>query len=65
MAGSIYEVKAEFFKTLAHQARSRVLELFRDGEGWVSELIPDVGLEPSPCLQRLGPLWSSPSPRRD
>lgn len=56
VTGSIYEVKAEFFKTLAHPARIRVLELLRDGERSVSELIPDVGLEPSHLSQQLGVL---------
>jgi ArsR family transcriptional regulator len=52
----IYQVKAEFFKTLAHPARIRVLELLRDGDRSVAELIPDVGLEPSHLSQQLGVL---------
>ena len=50
----IYQVKADFFKTLAHPARIRVLELLRDGERSVSELIPEVGLEASHLSQQLG-----------
>jgi ArsR family transcriptional regulator len=50
----IYQVKAEFFKTLGHPARIRVLELLRDGERSVGELIPEVGLEPSHLSQQLG-----------
>jgi ArsR family transcriptional regulator len=50
----IYQVKAEFFKTLAHPARIRVLELLRDGERSVGELIPEVGLEASHLSQQLG-----------
>lgn len=54
MPHPIYQVKAEFFKTLAHPARIRVLELLRDrGEQSVSQLIPDVGLEPSHLSQQL------------
>ena len=56
MPGSIYQVKAEFFKTLAHPARIRVLELLRDGERSVGELIPDVGLEASHLSQQLAVL---------
>jgi ArsR family transcriptional regulator len=56
MPGSIYEVKAEFFKTLAHPARIRVIELLRDGERSVGELVPDVGLEPSHLSQQLAVL---------
>ncbi len=54
MTRSIYEVKAEFFKTLSHPARIRVLELLSDGELSVSALIPLVGLESSHLSQQLG-----------
>ena len=56
MSGSIYQVKADFFKTLAHPARIRVLELLRDGERSVGELIPGVGLEASHLSQQLAVL---------
>jgi ArsR family transcriptional regulator len=52
----ISEVKAEFFKTLSHPARIRVLELLRDGKLSVGELIPKVGLEPSHLSQQLSAL---------
>ncbi|MDA8074838.1 MAG: metalloregulator ArsR/SmtB family transcription factor [Actinomycetota bacterium] len=54
MTRPIYQVKADFFKTLAHPARIRVLELLRDGERSVGELIPEVGLEASHLSQQLG-----------
>ncbi len=50
----IYQVKADFFKTLGHPARIRVLELLRDGEHTVGELIPAVGIEASHLSQQLG-----------
>ena len=50
----IYQVKAEFFRTLAHPARIRVLEVLRDGDRTVSELIPEVGIESSNLSQQLG-----------
>ena len=56
MPRPIYQVKADFFKTLGHPARIRVLEVLRDGERSVSELIPEVGLEPSHLSQQLGVL---------
>ncbi len=56
MSRPIYQVKADFFKTLAHPARIRVLELLRDGERSVGELIPDVGLEASHLSQQLAVL---------
>jgi DNA-binding transcriptional ArsR family regulator len=52
----IYQVKADFFKTLGHPARIRVLEVLRDGECSVGELIPQVGLEASHLSQQLGVL---------
>ena len=52
----IYQVKADLFKTLGHPARIRVLELLREGERTVSELVPDVGLEPSHLSQQLAVL---------
>lgn len=56
MARPIYQVKAEFFKTLGHPARIRVLEVLRDGERPVNELIPEVGIEASHLSQQLGVL---------
>src|ERR1019366_1249870 len=52
----IYTVKAEFFKTLGHPSRIRVLELLRDGERSVSELVPEVGIESSHLSQQLAVL---------
>ena len=54
MTTPIHQVKAEFFKTLSHPARIRVLELLREGERPVSELIPETGLEASHLSQQLG-----------
>lgn len=56
MTRPIYQVKADFFKTLAHPARIRILELLRDDERSVGELIPEVGLEPSHLSQQLAVL---------
>lgn len=56
MTRPIYQVKADFFKTLGHPARIRVLELLRDGERSVSQLIPEVGIEASHLSQQLGVL---------
>jgi len=52
----IYEVKAQFFKTLGHPARIRVLEVLAGGPRSVSELQPDVGLEASHLSQQLSVL---------
>jgi len=50
----IYQVKAEFFRTLGHPARIRVLEVLQAGERPVGELIPEVGIEASHLSQQLG-----------
>lgn len=52
----IHQVKAEFFKTLAHPARIRVLEVLRDGERTVNELALVVGIEASHLSQQLAVL---------
>ena len=54
MTAPIYQVKAEFFRTLGHPARIRVLEILQGGERPVSELIPEVGIEASHLSQQLG-----------
>ena len=54
MTTPIYQVKAEFFKALGHPARIRILEVLRDGERPVGELIPEVGIEASHLSQQLG-----------
>ncbi len=56
MTRPIYQVKAEFFKTLGHPARIRILEVLREGERPVNELIPEVGIEPSHLSQQLAVL---------
>ncbi len=56
MPRPIYDVKAQFFKTLGHPARIRVLEILASGPRSVSELQPDVGLESSHLSQQLAVL---------
>lgn len=52
----IQQLKAEFFKALAHPARIRILEVLSEGERSVSDLIPQVGIEASHLSQQLGVL---------
>jgi DNA-binding transcriptional ArsR family regulator len=52
----IQQLKAEFFRALAHPARIRILEVLAAGEHPVSELIAEVGLESSHLSQQLGVL---------
>ncbi|MBJ7325484.1 MULTISPECIES: ArsR/SmtB family transcription factor [Nocardiaceae] len=49
----LYRMKADFFKTLAHPARIRVLELLSEREHAVSEMLPEVGIEPANLSQQL------------
>jgi ArsR family transcriptional regulator len=52
----LYKLKAEFFKTLGHPARIRILELLVVGDKSVAELLPEVGLESSNLSQQLAVL---------
>lgn len=52
----LYKLKSEFFKTLGHPARIRILELLAVRDRSVSELLPEVGLESSNLSQQLGVL---------
>jgi DNA-binding transcriptional ArsR family regulator len=52
----LYHAKAEFFKALAHPARIRVLELLSEREHAVSEMLPQVGIEPAHLSQQLSVL---------
>ena len=56
MSRPLYQVKAEFFKTLGHPARIRVLELLSEREHAVSEMLPEVGIEPANLSQQLAVL---------
>ena len=52
----LYKLKGEFFKTLGHPARIRILELLSVRDRSVGELLPEVGLESSNLSQQLGVL---------
>ncbi|MEW2619114.1 metalloregulator ArsR/SmtB family transcription factor [Streptomyces sp. NPDC048106] len=56
MSAPLYQLKAEFFKTLGHPARIRVLELLSEREHAVAELLPEVGIEPAHLSQQLAVL---------
>ncbi|MER7754968.1 metalloregulator ArsR/SmtB family transcription factor [Kitasatospora sp. NPDC097643] len=52
----LYQLKAEFFKTLGHPVRIRVLELLSHREHAVAELLPEVGVEAAHLSQQLAVL---------
>lgn len=52
----LYQAKAEFFKTLGHPARIRVLELLSERERAVGEMLPEVGVEATNLSQHLAVL---------
>jgi ArsR family transcriptional regulator len=56
MSTPLYQLKAEFFKTLSHPARIRVLELLGQRERAVSELLPEIGVEAANLSQQLAVL---------
>ena len=51
-----YQLKADFFKTLGHPARIRVLELPSDREHAVAEMLPQAGTGPAHLSQQLAVL---------
>jgi DNA-binding transcriptional ArsR family regulator len=56
MPTPLHQLKAEFFKTLGHPVRIRVLELLSDGEQSVGQLLPQVGIEAAHLSQQLAVL---------
>ncbi|MEU9233967.1 ArsR/SmtB family transcription factor [Streptomyces subrutilus] len=52
----LYQLKAEFFKTLGHPVRIRVLELLSQREHAVYELLTEVGVEAAALSQQLAVL---------
>ncbi|WP_329495002.1 metalloregulator ArsR/SmtB family transcription factor [Kitasatospora herbaricolor] len=52
----LYQAKAEFFRTLGHPARIRVLELLQDGPRPVRELLAEIDIEASSLSQQLAVL---------
>ncbi|MEU8515110.1 metalloregulator ArsR/SmtB family transcription factor [Kitasatospora sp. NPDC048722] len=59
MGAPLYQLKAEFFKTLGHPVRIRVLELLSEREHAVAEMLPEVGVEASHLSQQLAVLRRS------
>ena len=56
MSLPLYQAKAEFFKTLGHPARIRVLELLSERERSVGDMLPEVGVEATSLSQQLAVL---------
>ncbi|GEP32440.1 transcriptional regulator [Nocardioides szechwanensis] len=52
----LYQAKAEFFRTLGHPARIRILELLCERDHAVHELLEKIGGEPSSLSQQLAVL---------
>jgi len=53
MTVPLYQAKAEFFRTLGHPARIRVLELLSERDHAVHELLTEIDVEPSSLSQQL------------
>ncbi|MFE6662420.1 ArsR/SmtB family transcription factor [Streptomyces sp. NPDC057697] len=56
MSAPLYQLKAEFFKTLGHPVRIRVLELLSEREYAVSEMLTEIGVEAAHLSQQLAVL---------
>lgn len=52
----LYQAKAEFFRTLGHPARIRVLELLSERDTAVHDLLARIDIEPSNLSQQLSVL---------
>lgn len=52
----LYQAKAEFFRTLGHPARIRILELLSERDYAVHELLAALGIEASSLSQQLAVL---------
>lgn len=59
MTVPLYQAKAEFFKTLGHPARIRILELLCERDHAVHELLAEIEIEPSNLSQQLAVLRRS------
>ncbi len=49
----LYQMKADFFKTLGHPIRIRVLELLSERERPVAEMLSEIGIEAANLSQQL------------
>lgn len=56
MSVPLYQAKAEFFRTLGHPARIRILELLSERDHAVHELLEQITIEPSNLSQQLAVL---------
>lgn len=56
MGVPLYQAKAEFFRTLGHPARIRILELLAERDHAVHELLEQIAIEPSNLSQQLAVL---------
>jgi DNA-binding transcriptional ArsR family regulator len=56
VAVPLYQAKADFFKTLGHPARIRILELLSERDHAVHELLEKIAIEPSNLSQQLAVL---------
>lgn len=52
----LYQLKAEFFKSLGHPARIRVLELLSERDHAVAEMLSEIGIEAANLSQHLAVL---------
>ena len=56
MSVPLYQAKADFFRTMGHPARIRVLELLSERDHAVHELLDRIEIEPSNLSQQLAVL---------
>jgi DNA-binding transcriptional ArsR family regulator len=59
MTTPLHQLKAEFFKTLGHPTRIRVLEMLSEHERSVAEMLAEINVEASNLSQQLAVLRRS------
>lgn len=59
MPTPLHQLKAEFFKTLGHPMRIRVLEMLSERDHSVAEMLAELGVEASNLSQQLAVLRRS------
>jgi ArsR family transcriptional regulator len=53
MSVPLYQAKSEFFRTLGHPARIRILEMLSERDHTVQELLAEIDIEQSNLSQHL------------
>ena len=59
MEERVLELKAEILKTLAQPTRLKILELLRNGEKWICEILPAINCQQSNISRHISLMQKS------